>query len=112
MTRTPIPLPELVADLNRLGQTASVVHNALIELLDGRLVPDGALPNLHGDRHRRWRRTWMPAGGWWRGRDGQHHRPIRSSHRSPDPQQSCKMPSGLHDGICCAIPGVIACPAG
>jgi hypothetical protein len=49
-SRTPIPLPELAADLNRLGQAATVVHNALIELLDGRLVPEGALPNLHAAR--------------------------------------------------------------
>jgi hypothetical protein len=27
-----------------------VISNALIELLDGRLVPDGALPNLHAAR--------------------------------------------------------------
>lgn len=49
-SRTPVPLAELTADLDHLGQTASVVHNALIELLDGRLVPDGALPNLHAAR--------------------------------------------------------------
>jgi hypothetical protein len=28
MTRTPIPRPELSADLDRLGQTATVTHNA------------------------------------------------------------------------------------
>jgi hypothetical protein len=27
-----------------------VISNALIELLDGRLVPEGALPNLHAAR--------------------------------------------------------------
>jgi hypothetical protein len=27
-----------------------VISNALIELLDGRLVPDGALPNQHAAR--------------------------------------------------------------
>jgi hypothetical protein len=54
-SRTPIPLPELAADLNRLRQTATVVHNALIELLDGRLEPDGAHPTcpLHGGLRRR-----------------------------------------------------------
>jgi hypothetical protein len=45
-SRTPIPLPKLCDDLNRLGQAATVAQNALIELLDGRLVPDCSLPNL------------------------------------------------------------------
>jgi hypothetical protein len=49
-SRTPIPLPELAADLNRLGQAATMVHNALIELLDGQLVPDASLPSLHAAR--------------------------------------------------------------
>lgn len=47
MTRTPIPLPELSADLDRLGHAANVIHNQLIETLGGRLVPDASLPNLH-----------------------------------------------------------------
>lgn len=53
-SRTPIPLPELAADLNRLGQTATVVHNALMELLNGQLAPEAALPSLHGGLRRRW----------------------------------------------------------
>ncbi len=50
MSRTPIARPELATDLTRLEQTALVVHHALIDLLDGRLVPEAALPNLHASR--------------------------------------------------------------
>ena len=50
MIRTRIPLLELSADLNRLGQAASVVENSLVDLLDNRLVPDSSLPSLHAAR--------------------------------------------------------------
>jgi hypothetical protein len=49
-SRTSIPIAELSRDLDRLGQTATVVHNTLNELLDGRLEPDASLPNLHAAR--------------------------------------------------------------
>jgi hypothetical protein len=49
-SRTPIPLPELAADLDRLGRDAVAAHGALVALLDDRLVPARALPSLHASR--------------------------------------------------------------
>ena len=48
--RTPIPLPELAADLAALARAALVLHGSLAELVDTKLVPTGSLPNLHASR--------------------------------------------------------------
>jgi hypothetical protein len=49
-TRTPIPIAELVADLDNLGRAASVINSSLTTLLADRLVPESALPTLHASR--------------------------------------------------------------
>lgn len=48
--RTFLSSPELAADLGNLGAAASVISNALIDLLDNRSLPAACLPSMQASK--------------------------------------------------------------
>lgn len=50
MARTSVPLQQVSAELNQLGQTSQVVHSEIITMLATVNLPESSLPSLYAAR--------------------------------------------------------------